>query len=269
MNKSWKDAVIAVLSESDSAMHYTDIAEEISKKGLRDDLGATPANTVAATISTDIKNNGPGSIFVKASERGYYMLNASLSSKTPAKKSAKPQSKKSSSTASEDDKVAAINAFGMYWRRDYVQWKQAPQLLGRQQLASKVVDFSAQIGVYMLHSETGVVYVGRASDQSLGTRLYQHTLDRLNGRWSRFSWFGIKQVKDTGNLVEPDFSKLDTQTLITAMEALLIEGLEPPQNRRRGDEIGAVEYMQAKDPELERKEQQKLVQELLNSINLK
>jgi hypothetical protein len=34
------------------------------------------------------------------------------------------------------------------------------------------------------------------------------------------------------------------------MEALLIEGLEPPQNRRRGDDFRAVEYLQAEDREL-------------------
>lgn len=31
------------------------------------------------------------------------------------------------------------------------------------------------------------------------------------------------------------------------MEALLIEGLEPPQNRRRGDDFDGVEYLQAED----------------------
>ena len=35
------------------------------------------------------------------------------------------------------------------------------------------------------------------------------------------------------------------------MEALLIEGLEPPRNRRQGDGFNVVEFMQAKDPEIE------------------
>jgi hypothetical protein len=37
-------------------------------------------------------------------------------------------------------------------------------------------------------------YVGRVTDQLLGRRLYQHTVDRLNGRWNRFSWFGVYLV---------------------------------------------------------------------------
>jgi hypothetical protein len=35
------------------------------------------------------------------------------------------------------------------------------------------------------------------------------------------------------------------------MEALLIESVEPSQNRKRGDEFRAVEFLQAEDPELE------------------
>jgi hypothetical protein len=41
--------------------------------------------------------------------------------------------------------------------------------------------------------------------------------------------------------------------IVATMEALLIEGLEPPQNRRRGDDFRAIEYIQREDPELERR----------------
>jgi hypothetical protein len=40
--------------------------------------------------------------------------------------------------------------------------------------------------------------------------------------------------------------------LITTMEALLIEGLEPPQNRKRGDDFRAVEFLQVEDPAIEK-----------------
>lgn len=33
-------------------------------------------------------------------------------------------------------------------------------------------------------------------------------------------------------------------TLVATLEALLIEVLEPPQNRRRGDDFNAIEYIQ-------------------------
>jgi hypothetical protein len=36
------------------------------------------------------------------------------------------------------------------------------------------------------------------------------------------------------------------------MEALLIEALEPRQNRKRGDSFKAVEYLQIEDPRIEK-----------------
>ncbi len=38
--------------------------------------------------------------------------------------------------------------------------------------------------------------------------------------------------------------------LIATMETLLIESVEPAQNRRRGDDFKAVEFLQADDPEI-------------------
>jgi hypothetical protein len=40
--------------------------------------------------------------------------------------------------------------------------------------------------------------------------------------------------------------------VIETLEALLIESLEPPLNRRRGDNFSAVEYLQAPDQDIER-----------------
>jgi predicted GIY-YIG superfamily endonuclease len=74
------------------------------------------------------------------------------------------------------------------------------KLLGKQQQDSVTVDFGKQIRVYFLHDAQGVVYVGRAFDQSLGRRLQQHTADRLNRRWNRFSWFGVYPVESDGTL---------------------------------------------------------------------
>lgn len=37
------------------------------------------------------------------------------------------------------------------------------------------------------------------------------------------------------------------------MLAILIEALEPRQNRKRGDDLSAVEYIQREDPEIQRK----------------
>jgi len=51
--------------------------------------------------------------------------------------------------------------------------------------------------------------------------------------------------------------------IVTAtLEAVLIEALEPPQNRRRGDAFRAVEFLQVEDPQIEKGRREKLLQEL-------
>lgn len=55
-------------------------------------------------------------------------------------------------------------------------------------------------------------------------------------------------------------------TVIATLEALLIEGLEPPQNRRRGDGFQAFEYIQAEDPVLRHKAKKELLKQLAESI---
>lgn len=55
--KTWRDAIDAVLSASPTALHYQEITERIISQGLRTSLGATPAATVNAQISTSIDSN--------------------------------------------------------------------------------------------------------------------------------------------------------------------------------------------------------------------
>jgi hypothetical protein len=42
------------------------------------------------------------------------------------------------------------------------------------------------------------------------------------------------------------------ESLIPVLEAVLIEALEPRQNRKKGDEFLAVEYIQKTDPTVEK-----------------
>jgi hypothetical protein len=51
------------------------------------------------------------------------------------------------------------------------------------------------------------------------------------------------------------------------MEALLIEGLEPPQNRKRGDDFRAVEFIQVEDPEMTRRRLTGLMEELKGKLS--
>ena len=133
-----------------------------------------------------------------------------------------------------------------------ISWAATPRILGMQSIGATPVDFHAQLGIYLLYDGREVIYVGRSTERPLGRRLFEHTIDRLSTRWDRFSWFGLLPVSEKGQL-----DKLPPQYLsdkiVPAMEAVLIEALEPRQNRKRGDDLSAVEYIQKEDPEIRKK----------------
>jgi hypothetical protein len=237
---TWKEAIYQVLGAARGPMHYTRIADEISERGLRSDLGATPPETVASTITQSLQKEGPKSPFVRVSRALYALRTGQVSSAV------------ATSLIREEaaETTGLVNAFGMYWERSRVLWQKRPAIWGQQSPRSRPVDFCEQRGVYLLHDVQGVVYVGRADD-TLGGRLYHHTINRLNGRWTRFSWFGVYSAEESGSLKKSaNFSGTAMKTVISTMEAVLIEGLEPRQNRKRGDDFRAVEFLQAEDPEL-------------------
>lgn len=80
----------------------------------------------------------------------------------------------------------------------------------------------------------------------------------------QFSWFGLLDVTPEGSLRElPLLPSL--ASMIATLEALLIDSLESPQNRKRGDGFSAVEYIQDIDPEIRERE----IQNTLRSIEQK
>lgn len=259
MNMKWSDAIQEVLKQSSEAMHYAAIADAIVAQRLREDVGASPPTTVNVTLNQSIRGDGKNSPFVRVSE-GHYWLRDSLNNSTQ---------RGAAAPGGDDDEasVGLINGYGMYWRRSEVGWTStSPSVLGQLPSADTVVNFCNQIGVYLLHDGRSVTYVGRTTDQPLGIRLRQHTKDRLNGRWDRFSWFGIYPVMATGVLDLRHPGKFTVGNLIATMEALLIEGLEPPQNRRGGDDFRAIEFLQVSDPEIEKNRKLAIIDDLKQSI---
>ena len=127
------------------------------------------------------------------------------------------------------------------------------------------VDFNRQLGIYLLYDGREVIYVGRTTDRALGRRLYEHTIDRLSARWDRFSWFGLLPVSEEGDICALPES-YSAAKLIPALEAVLIEALEPRQNRKRGDDLAAVEYLQKVDPEIEKKRANATLNAALNKL---
>ena len=252
----WKQAIVQVLREEGGPLHYDTIVERISESQLRTSYGATPAATVASIISQSLKNDVKPP-FEKVGP-GHFRLAGDSSIGAGPK-----------DDEGADDVGGIVTAFGMYWDRSYVNWEPTkPRLLGQQSKNSDEVDFSDQIGVYLLYDRREIVYIGQSNEDrkhsSIGQRLKIHTKNRLRSRWDRFSWFGLNPIgKGTAN--QPLGNGIvasqngATKAIIDVMEALLIEAIEPRQNRRQGDYFRGLEYLQVEDPQVAKK---KLIQAL-------
>jgi hypothetical protein len=252
----WKDAIYRVLSKAEGGLHYTEIAERIVSDGLRHSVGATPAASVAVFLGEALREEP--SPYLKVG-RGVYAL------KTVAEKGATEVSD-AIENADQVAETGALRAFGMYWRREMVLWSGPPKLLGRQGTGATDVNFANQVGVYLLHDRDRVIYVGQATDTLLG-RLKVHTTNRLGGRWDRFSWFGLRGVVETGELSDSNVP-WSQDVVVETMEALLIESLEPPLNRRRGDNLSGIEYIQGADPQVEAAGKKALLDDIRRSLGL-
>lgn len=261
----WKEAIVKVFEDEKKALHYTEIAELIAERGYRKSLGATPQDTVSANMTTDINTNQEKSIFAKV-DRGIYILRKFLDdpSQLVTEEAEKP-------TETTEKLILAIskiiNAFGIYWNRNFVHWKTNPDLLGIQQIGATEVNFKDQRGIYLLYDSREIIYVGQAIEQTLGQRLKQHTTDRLSGRWDRFSWFGFYSVSDAGHLLDrKKFENLDIQVLADILEAILIESVEPRQNRKQGNTLFGMEYLQQESAEIKKKKKEELIRELTDKL---
>lgn len=253
---TWPQAIEKVLRPSTTPLHYNEITERIIADGLRKSLGATPASTVNAQISGSIKSLGSKSPYVRTS-KGTYMW--AQSAGVPA------LSAETEITPGDEaeEQYSIVTSFGMFWRRESVEWIRTPRLLGKQQIGAIPVDFNQQRGVYLLYDGREVIYVGRSTDRALGTRLFEHTLDRMSARWDRFSWFGLLPVSEKGALGQlPE--TFDAIKMIPALEAILVEALEPRQNRKRGDDLAAVEYIQHEDPEIQKRRLKAYLDQAIN-----
>ncbi len=230
---TWHAAIKRVLKDAGTALHFTEIAERVVSRGLRQTFGHTPSNTVYAVLVEK------KAMFEKVAPATFRLRGVGDSSGGRAGPAPEPP---------RTGPLSPIMALGMFWERDLVSWTSKPAILGSQQPGTDPVNMTEQTGIYLLHDFRDIVYVGRATESTLGARLSAHTRDRRKTRWSRFSWFGFRPVEENGTL-GPIPKTYDLRDVVIAMEALLIEALEPPQNRKGGDGFQGIEYIQAEDPE--------------------
>ena len=153
-----------------------------------------------------------------------------------------------------------IRNYGLFWKADDVFWGK-PGVIGHlkgvlaKSVTTEPVDFRLQQGVYVLYDDNfKLLYVGQAGasdNQRLFTRLKQHMRDNLNGRWTKFSWFGIRGVENGQLTQEATEATTTNSAVLNHIEAILIASAEPPHNRqggRFGEDVS--QYLQHKDEAL-------------------
>jgi hypothetical protein len=152
-------------------------------------------------------------------------------------------------------KAKIIANMGLFWHRDKVLWigsrRQPKGILGVRARAKRSgnVDFWNQAGIYALYADDDLIYVGQAGlgDKScIGNRLKSHTRDDLADRWDKFSWFGLRKVKQNRELGGKFImAKATWSDVADIIEGILIEVAEPPQNSQKGRfGMGVHRYIQ-------------------------
>lgn len=155
--------------------------------------------------------------------------------------------------------MALIQTVGLFWQEQNVFWgrgRQAGALYGvpSSNVTADPIDFRDQVGVYVLYADYDLIYVGQAGGgaNKLLHRLKQHRSDDLTGRWSRFSWFGLRRVLSSGDLSNVNqAAHPPLPEILNHIEAILIHSAEPPLNRQGGRFGDAVtRYLQVRDERL-------------------
>ena len=259
---TWRQAIDKVLGASAIPLHYSEITERIIADGLRMSLGATPSATVNAQLSNSTKKDGAKSPYIRVAKGTYALAKSATTQSFTATGKLTPTVYESEESEEQYD---IVTSFGMFWRRNAIEWSATPKLVGMQKIGATPVDFNKQLGIYLLYDGREVIYIGRTTDRPLGRRLYEHTSDRMAVRWDRFSWFGLLPVSEAGALGNLPLT-YDAAEMIPALEAILIEALEPRQNRKRGDDLSAVEYIQREDPEIHKKRVKESLELALNKL---
>lgn len=253
----WEEATLRVLEGAGTALHYTEVSDRIVQQGLIHPVGAKPTDQTMVNL-------------LRLLEKGRV---AKISRSTFALPDIAKQiifgTSKEADAGTPDPRRLTVNAYGLYWKRDLVDWEATGpgRLLGSS--GGTRVDFAGQTGIYLLNNGNEMVYVGQSrtakKPSGIYNRLKAHHRDhRRTDRWDTFSWFGFQPVDSfTGVLLQsPETATIGD--VIDILEAIIIEGLMPRLNMRRGEGtkewLEANQYFQVEDTELIRRRFEALAQ---------
>ncbi len=244
---TWEGAILRVLTEFGEPLSYRDVTTEILARELVATGGKTPSATVRNAIYRMLERDDSPIVRVAPGVFG-------LAGEVDAQQVAIPSDPESILVTEGHTENLSVAAYGLHWERDKVDWSSG-RILGYDTDPKQPIDFADQQGVYLLHNWQSTVYVGMttAEENGLSQRLRHHQRRAdWAGKWERFSWFGVRQVDEDGNMINGPASA--TKDIVVAlMETLLIEVLGPALNRNQGDYRGNL-YRQAIDPNIAREQ---------------
>ncbi|RPI71466.1 MAG: hypothetical protein EHM38_03830 [Geobacteraceae bacterium] len=252
------DKIIHVLSQDSKPMGYEEIAVELAEQGKIAAFGVMPRKQIRTVIDSAILQEGDGCPIV-TTYPGEYLMRKNAS---PAHLQAAKRMDRKLGT----DRLGIITCFGHQWLRERVIWKPKTEIFGCQFQKSPRINFADQTGFYVLYSEDrSIEYIDYTGDRNLGDCLYEHTLDRLDGRWERFSFFCLKPINDDGTLGPlPVEAKIGDVNVMASMKSILLELAEPRSNRRHYDYFSTLIFIQWRNPQIEiKRELDKYVRKLL------
>ena len=247
-NLTWEDAAFRVLSEAEEPLRTTDVGERIAQQHLTRSVGSTPTQQASVALRSLLKQG-------KIEQVGRLYAIPQIADQARQEAEAEYEA---DYVAPTDSSRLSVKAYGLYWRRNLVDWTPTNgKLLGNS--GSDPIDFADQDGIYLLHSGNEVAYVGQSRTPNSRTGLYNrlrshHNDSRKTDRWETFSWFGFRPVdNESGQLLEaPETATI--QDVINLIEAIFIEGLMPRLNMRSGegakDWLEDNQYFQTEDPQL-------------------
>ena len=154
--------------------------------------------------------------------------------------------------APNNEAQGMITHYGLFWSERDVFWgrqKVKGQLLGRAKSPlgrrgaptkaerDNAQDFRDYIGLYCLYGEGELLYVGEAglgTKNTIYSRLKDHRVGPMAGRWDSFSWFGRAVFE----------GQTSVQVALHQLEAISISIINPGFNRQNGTFKGAVQVFQ-------------------------
>ncbi len=193
----------------------------------------------------------------------------------------------------DETKKLFIKNYGLFWKLDDIVVRKSNglgQLIGKKKHDQDYkVNFSEQTGFYALYDDAfNLVYFGQVGKQknttrTLQIRLKEHYKDHLSGRWSRFSWFGIKSVNesmkdkngfytlDSNEPIDKDEANStdERSNFLNQVEAIVIAVSEPPNNRQGGSFLEAQQFLQHRDEKALGLSTEDMLRDMYKAINQK